>query len=232
MLADRPAIDQRSQRAAKVADVVTPVMVDDREMVARQSQRNLVLKLEVQCPWRRLFSRQSRPPDQERNRVNTQRIRQLPAQTPGIGRQHDVLHHKGFAKTIPACWQLQPLLIFDEAIFQIVESMAKSFNQGSRVFGGAADTIEEFGRADELDFAVRDGTRCRAAPSSFFNNAHLAEDLAAMDSSKNDFHTVPPTQNFDASATDVQNAFNGVTFTEKNVASSETSGARHCVPQS
>lgn len=31
-----------------------------------------------------------------------------------------------------------------------------------------------------------------------------------MDGSKNDFHTVPPTQNFNASAADVQNAFDGV----------------------
>jgi len=125
----------------------------------------------------------------------------------------------------------EPLLIFDDAVFQIVESMAESFDQRTRVLGGVADSIEKFRRADELDFSFGHGTRRRAALSAIYNNAHLAEDLAAVDRPQNDFRTIPPTQDFDASAANIENALDGVAFSEQNVATSELPAARHHVLQ-
>jgi len=56
MLTDRSAIDHRSQSAAKVADMIAPVMTNDREVVARQPQWNVILKLEVRFAWRCLLT--------------------------------------------------------------------------------------------------------------------------------------------------------------------------------
>src|SRR5215813_15070077 len=66
MIADGLAIDDRSKRAAEVAHIITSVALFDHKVVARQSERDAVIELEVWLQWRQPFPCNRPPANDER----------------------------------------------------------------------------------------------------------------------------------------------------------------------
>jgi hypothetical protein len=66
MIADRHAVDDRSERAAEVKDMISSVTLFDNEMVTRQPERHGVAELQVWLQRGWLFPGNRSPANDER----------------------------------------------------------------------------------------------------------------------------------------------------------------------
>src|SRR6516164_6703877 len=220
MLADGLAVNDRPKRAAEVAHIIASVALLDHEVVARQSERDVVIELEVWLHWRQPFPCNRPPANDERQIAEPEWGAELTLQPRTLGseiRIIDWLYSRVAAGVLagPMGSAASPFIV-DDAIVGLAQPLTEALNQLSRGQRRACDVIEELGRREDFYLHLAGGS-CRRTAGAVFHNAHLPYKLSCANRAEKDGVAIEFPEYVDGTAEEAKNTVCRVSLSEEEL---------------